>query len=248
MKTFKELYQEYTTIREEAKTIEDWFVDGRREQREKFTLQELKNNKEKMLQVLHDFKEREKEKSDRLYLLQVAQKYLMDNMRRAYYAETMPTVLEVLRKYENKPLGEKTKDRIREEVKQRAGAWVYITSPYRYCSDEIHLHPVEHEYLFHPNDIVILVKNTDTNEKRPIIGGDAGNRLQVYDMEDYMLYDCGNYVEDYMGAAAAAISRYKELKGKLEKLDADCREFNNTLPAGINHIESYSWRMNHKLV
>ncbi|MBO5969195.1 MAG: hypothetical protein J6S14_11940 [Clostridia bacterium] len=248
IKSFEALRGEYKSLCDELKELRDWINSRDRSERERAALIEAARiDKEKANQLASELRAAEKEKSKRYNILSVAKAYLIDNMKHAYFKETMPKVLEVMNKYSGKIMGEKTREKMREELREKAGVIAWIDCPYKYCSDELNISPADCQYFFAPRGLKILVSQTESNEKRPMIGGEGGNRLQVYNLEDYYIADCGRYVDNYIWGADMAIYKYNELKKRLKDLDDDCRKFNETLPAGIDHVQSYSWRMNNDL-
>ena len=242
MKTFQELLNDSRSmsaeadacmkfLREEARTRYIAITGGRL-----FRGADLTEDQRAALQELHA---EEKEKSDRYNLLKVAQRVLFDNIRIAYFQETMPKVLEVLKKYHNKPYGPVLKQKIADELKP-LGVYMYISTEPEYRSDEIHLRPVNNYYMFGNDDmtIVTLFQGAgDDREKLPILGGTTGNRLQVYSLDRYSLQNCGNYAEDPEALAADLMARYDRIKEQFDQMEKDLRALNDMLPARIDWID-----------
>lgn len=232
MKTFDELVQEAANVAQEIKTIEQWFTDSRENVREMINAGRIEEYKT----MRKDAEAQEIEKSKRLELLKVAQKILKDNIRVAYFTETMPIVLEVLRKYEGKPIGEKTEAKIRDELKEQ-GIYFSINYGGQYSSDYIHFSPLAGaDYGFKYDDMKIMTKY-DGGNKRPMFGGTNGNRLIVYDLDMYYLYWCSDYVDDYMFRADSILYRYKELKEQRERLEAEYKSLNDLLPRSMERLD-----------
>ena len=190
--------------------------------------------------ALQELQQEEKEKSDRYNLLKVALRVLFDNIRIAYFQETMPKVLEVLKKYHNKPYGPVLKQKIQEELKT-LGVYMYISTEPEYRSDEIHLRPVSNYYMFGNDDMTIVTRfrvDGSEREKLPILGGTTGNRLQVYSFDNYMLQNCGNYAEDPEALAADLMARYDRIKEQFDQMEKDLRALNDMLPARIDWIDA----------
>lgn len=190
--------------------------------------------------ALQELQQEEKEKTDRYNLLKVAQRVLFDNIRQAYFQETMPKVLEVLKKYHNKPYGPVLKQKIADELKP-LGVYMYISTEPEYRSDEIHLRPVNNYYMFGNDDMTIVTRfrvDGSEREKLPILGGTTGNRLQVYSFDNYMLQNCGNYAEDPEAVAAELMARYDRIKEQFDQMEKDLRALNDLLPAHIDWIDA----------
>lgn len=60
--------------------------------------------------------------------LQITIKILKNNAKIALFNEVLPVALEILTKYENKPYGEKTRQKINDEVKEKTKCLFYINS------------------------------------------------------------------------------------------------------------------------
>ena len=243
MKTFQELLNDSRNmsaeadacmkfLREEARTRYIAITGGRL-----FRGADLTEDQRAALQELHA---EEKEKSDRYNLLKVALRVLFDNIRIAYFQETMPKVLEVLKKYHNKPYGPVLKQKIQEELKP-LGVYMYISTEPEYRSDEMHLRPVNPPYLFGNDEMTVLTLFQgagDDRQKLPMLGGTTGNRLQVYGIEKYKLHNCKNYAEDPEEVAAELCARYDRIKEQFDQMEKDLRALNDMLPARIDWIDA----------
>lgn len=235
MKTFETLVNELKALEDETKAIESWMDEN------EDNLQCLIRAKriEEYKTMRKETETQEIEKSKRLELLKVAQKILKDNIRVAYFTETMPKVLEVLKKYEGKPIGEKTEAKIRAELKER-GIYFSINYGGKYGSDYIHISPVEganNNYWYFSYDETKVLTKYDGGEKRPMLGGNGGNRLIVYDPDIYYLSWCSDYVDDYMFRANTILYKYKELKEQRERLEAEYKSLNDLLPRSMERLD-----------
>lgn len=237
MKTFYELKEEYSRNGAEIKKIEEFFrgeahtryiaiTGGKLLPKSKRT-----DEQEKMLDEL--MKE-EKAKSDRLNVLKLGQRILYENIRQAYFIETMPKVLDVFDKFKGKPIGEATAAKINEALKP-SGVRVWIHAEPEYRSDELHLSPISCPYFFRTDDLTVTVKRKD-GEKQPILAGTTGNRLQVYELDQYTLSWCGDYVEDYMSRAAALEEEYKEIQAQYKEIEAKIKAINEKLPKSMGSV------------
>lgn len=81
------------------------------------------------------------EKGERLQNLKIENAILHDNARRAYAADVLPVVFDILKKYDGKPYGEKTRDKMRDELKTAKSCAFYISR--EYSRDELHLVPLD---------------------------------------------------------------------------------------------------------
>lgn len=242
MKTFQELLNDSRSMGAELDALHKFFTEEARARYIAITggtrsLGDLTEDQRAALQVLQ---QEEKEKSDRYNLLKVALRVLFDNIRQAYFQETMPKVLEVLKKYHNKPYGPVLKQKIQDELKP-LGVYMYISTEPEYRSDEMHLRPVNHYYLFGNDEMTVLTMFEgagDDRQKLPMLGGTTGNRLQVYGIDKYKLHNCKIYAEDPEKVAAELCARYDRIKEQFDQMEKDLRALNDLLPARIDWIDT----------
>lgn len=247
MKTFQELLNDSRNMKIELDALHKFFTEEARARYiaitggRLFRGVDLTEDQRAALQELHT---EENEKSDRYNLLKVAQRVLFDNIRIAYFQETMPKVLEVLKKYHNKPYGPVLKQKIADELKP-LGVYMYISTEPEYRSDELYLSPVSHPYLFNNDEmIVVTLFEADGADrvKLPMLGGSTGNRLQVYDYDRYDLQNCKNYAEDPEKVAADLMARYDKVKEQFDQMQAELQQLNDLLPARIGWIDLHKLR------
>jgi hypothetical protein len=237
MKTFHELNEEYARNGAEINKIEEFFKGEYRTRLIAITggrLLRKGESTEEQKKALDELGREEKEKNDRLNVLKVAQRVLYENIRQAYFVETMPKVLEVFNKFKGKPIGEVTAAKINDALKP-SGVRVWIHAEPDYRSDELHLSPISCPYFFRSDDLTVTVKRKD-GEKQPILAGSTGNRLQVYDLDQYALAWCGDYVEDYMSRAAALEEEYKEIQAQYKEIEEKIKSINEKLPKSIGSV------------
>src|SRR5574344_1786958 len=86
----------------------------------------LKERHEARKAAENDMMKASAEKKD----LRITLKILISNARIALFNEVLPVALEVLKKYAGKPYGDKTKQKISDEIKEKTNCWFYITSCY----------------------------------------------------------------------------------------------------------------------
>lgn len=242
MKTFQELLNDSRSMGAELDALHKFFTEEARSRYIAITggtrfRGDLTEDQRAALQVLQ---QEEKEKSDRYNLLKVALRVLFDNIRQAYFQETMPKVLEVLKKYHNKPYGPVLKQKIQDELKP-LGVYMYISTEPEYRSDEMNLRPVNHYYLFGNDEMTVVTMFEgagDDRQKLPMLGGTTGNRLQVYGIDKYKLHNCKIYAEDPEKVAAELCTRYDRIKEQFDQMENDLRALNDLLPARIDWIDT----------
>lgn len=247
MKTFQELVTIQAQLLEELKAIEKWFDNSRAELCSLFTGSRFSEETRKKQKAYHD---QEQEKSERKQVIEIALKILKDNLRVAYFKETMPTILEVLKKYEGKPYGEKTAAAINEELVQLARIKISIRMEPDYSSDEMQIIAFTGSpaYRFGYNELKVLTnfdttkQGTNKDQKRPMLGGKTGNRIITYPMEVYRLYNCKNYVEDYEDRAKDIWEQFKALREQQKQFEAGMDDLNKALPSGIDYLHHQAMR------
>ena len=153
--------------------------------------------------------------------LKITIKMLKNNAKRALYNEVVPAIIEVLNKYNNKPYGEKTRDKISDEIKTATGCRCYIKNSY--SDSEINIYPALYSYeiKIYTKDFKIL-----TNENK--IQAPAADQLKLFYIHDF--------IEDIPGAIKAMKAAYKKAVEKQKELETICNEFNNYAVDGIERI------------
>lgn len=165
--------------------------------------------------------------ADRVRDLKISVALLKNNAKLALFAEVVPVALEVLAKYKGKPYGEKTREKISDEIKTRTGCYFWICS--RYSSEEYHISPVD-RYGF---DITVGPRYENGQCKRLLVD----NKIQLVTLEDLTAY----YInKQYFEDIPAAIAEMKEARARAVALqketEAACKAFNVYAVDGIEHI------------
>lgn len=78
------------------------------------------------------------ENSENIKNLKIIMKILKNNARVALFYDVLPVALEILAKYSGKPYGEKTRQKISDEVKEKTNCRFYIGSRYGSHSFEVY--------------------------------------------------------------------------------------------------------------
>ena len=159
--------------------------------------------------------------------LQITLKILQNNAKIALFNEVMPVALEVLSKYNGKPYGPKTKQKISDEVKEKTNCRFYISS--RYGSDSFDIYPSDKSSEY---SIDCETVYTNGSQKQILID----NKIQPVKFEEVQLYYIDSeYVTDIPQRIETLKSLYKDAVAKQEELKAICDNFNK-LAVGIKHI------------
>lgn len=175
-----------------------------------------------------------------LAALEIETKIRHDNLRRMIYAEALPIALDILRKYNGKPYGEKTKAKISAEMKAHCNCSLYLYSGYH---EDISITPLNEDgnnhYHFNYDDFRIYAKYQN-GEKRPAL--DSSNKINgTLTPDDIYLSNCPEIVPDPSARAAEILAAFTELKRKQDQFEREITLFNNLLPSGIErrHISGF---------
>ena len=156
-------------------------------------------------------------------------KLMQNNAKISLFNEVMPIVLEVLKKYNGKAHGEKTSQKIREEIKEKTDCFVYVNS------DSFRIVPCG--TIGNTYNVDCGTKYENGNKKKVLID----NKISLVSMEDLEVYYINRtYFED-LDATVEELKRINaEAKQKQEELKALCSQFNKLSVKGIadlNHTE-----------
>ena len=152
-------------------------------------------------------------------------KYLKNNAKIALFNEAMPSVLKVLSKYEGKPYGKKTEEKIANEVKEKTNYCAYITS------GQIHVFQADKGgYEFYCG-----IKSELYNEKKIL----DENKIQHLEMEDLSIsYINRNYYEDIDSTIKELERLHEEAKQKQDELNEIFEKYNELTVDGIDTFSS----------
>ena len=171
------------------------------------------------------------ENSERKKDLVLTRKILTNNAKIALFNEVLPVALEILKKYSGKPYGEKTREKIAEEIKAATNCRFYINSRYDLRSFEVY--PVD----VSGNDYNISCGTKYINgSKKPLL---INNKIQLVTFDELELYYISNvYVEDIPHRIEELKLLYKEAVTKQKELETICNCFNTLAVGGIPYIYS----------
>lgn len=173
--------------------------------------------------------------------LQIENRILHDNARRALYEEIMPIAIKIINKYAGKPYGEKTKQKIREALIEKANCAVYMSNRF---DGEISLVPLNKEgystTIFRYDEFNIYTKYIDGKKEKILVD----NKIQFLTMDALVLSDCAAYVDNVSKRVDEIKAAFTAAQEAQETLENACKQFNSLVPRGIenlysNHIRSY---------
>lgn len=215
--------QKHKTLKAEAEKEHDAIIDGRHVLADKRDIKAysayIDANMEK-LQKLEKIMQKEA----------IIVDILSDNYRSVLYAEYLPQILEVLKKYAGKKYGEKTKEKIYQEMKDslNIGFWIdrrYNTFDYL----QFYLLNDEGYKAYNMPDFCI-----GTNGKYPDnmkLNISTENRICVYPYEDYYLAEARGYIEDPAEHAEKILEAQAEAKQAEEAYAKALSKYKSLLPS-----------------
>lgn len=154
--------------------------------------------------------------------LQMAVEVLKDNAARAFFAENIDNICAVWNKYNGKPLGEKTAEKIRKELFAALGVRVWISNKY---SDACITCYFDIGAPFRSLEFCAIRTN---GEAIPAL---IGNKIQSLSPEVFRVYNCGAYVDD-VPAHVQAIREAHDKAREAEAAFTDAVSIYNNLTRG----------------
>lgn len=224
MKKYIDILEDIKQTQEAIKEVE---VRGNELVESYMKLGDLRERHEARKAVENDMIKVSEEKKN----LQITIKILKSNAKIALFNEVLPVALNILSKYAGKPYGEKTKEKINNEIEEKTNCRFYITS--RYDSYSFDIYPVDGFGSEH--NITCGAKYTDGGQKPLLID----NKIQLITFDELELYYISReYVEDIPQRIEDIKTAYAEAVAKQEELNAVYNRFNNLAVGDIGHIYS----------
>lgn len=222
MKKFNEIIRDVNKAYEKQQEVDEKIKEL---QSTYLNIMDIKERHEKRKAVEKELVRLEEKKKD----LQIAIKVLNSNAKVALYSETMPVVLEVLAKYRNKPYGQKAKEKVKDEIKEKTNCNFYISD--RYNLQEYHIIPLE--YNGNTYSIECGSKYIDGRQKKLL----EGNKIQVLELSDITLYYASKEYVDNIPKRIRDLKRlYKKAYEKQQELSALCSEYNSLAVGNVKKI------------
>ena len=222
MKKFIEILEEIKQTQEAAKAAE---AKGKALIDSYMNLDDIKNRIKKKRAVEAQINEN----GEKIKNCKIAIKILKNNAKIALFNEVMPVALEVLKKYSGKPYGDKTRQKICDEVKQKTNCRFYIGSRWGSCSFDVY--PMDgfgSDY-----NISCGTEYTDGNKKPLLID----NKIQLVSFDEIALYYITReYVENIRERVEELKAVYKEAVAKQKELETICNRYNSLAVGDLAHI------------
>lgn len=156
----------------------------------------------------------------------IAEKLLINNAKIAMFTEIMPIALEIFNKYSGKPYGEKTKEKIREEIKQITGCVAYISKSYS-----------QYKYVLTDLKTTFSIEcgtKYINGEQKPLL---IDNKIQAINIEEIELFYINKLYFNDINSTIAELKRICALAyEKQQELEKICPQFNALAVDGIENI------------
>lgn len=155
-------------------------------------------------------------------------RYMENNAKIALFNEVMPIVVNIWNKYNGKPLGAKTAEKIKAEIAKETNCSMYLSN--RYGNEDIHIMELDTHFEFTCGTKYLYLTG---NKKQLLID----NKVQSLVFEDLELYYINReYVEDINGTIEELKRLRKEAEEMQKKLQDICSLFNKLTVDGIKNI------------
>lgn len=156
--------------------------------------------------------------------LQMSIEILKDNAAQAFFAENIETICNIWNKYQKKPLGEKTAEKVRKEMLAALGVRVWIGNKYDDAGITCYF------------DAGAPFRSLEFCTKR--LNGEAvpalvGNKIQPLNPDVFRVYNCGTYVEDVAAHVQAIREAHDEARKAETAFSAAVSAYNALTRGGI---------------
>lgn len=153
--------------------------------------------------------------SEKIYIDKIVLKIIDENTKAAAVDETIPVLKEVLKKYDGKPYGEKTRDRIRKELKELTGFYI------SFDGEKITIYNAATAYN---NDALMY-----TGYNTPVITKE--NKINAAALDN--ITNRYTYAEKPATAAKKLIKLYNQARAALDTFENALKDYNAAAPEGL---------------
>lgn len=223
MKTFKEITNDITKLSSAMRIVKEK-IDT---EDNKFKLEMQNMNREEKMKFWNDTADKREQSAKIIFNLteqytkqKLMLKLMESNARTTLFYETMPVVIEVWNKYKGKRCGEKTYQKIKDEIFEKTNCHVYLSG---YNNDKFSISYGEYYGRYNVDAYTTYEHNVLIN-----------NVIQEITMDDFQ--NKKDYVEDIEKRAEELINKYSEAMKKRKELEAVYDEFNILTVDGIERL------------
>lgn len=208
-----------------AEIVTAWTRDGDKFKKHDITPAEQENNERLERAMVNAEQENKRDK--------LRAEILRENLKAAIFEMLKPIIWETLKKYDGKPYGDKTREKIAEEIKTACGYRVYFSE--RYGSGEIKAYNAAS--YSNAENIAIYAHNV------PIFSGELKNRLREPSDEEKaafsVAYEKARYTEpaEIDAAIDKIIAAHKAAEEAQAAYNAAADFYNEIAPNNTEHAE-----------
>lgn len=161
----------------------------------------------------------------------IAAEILRDNAKQAFFNDYIDTIIEVWNSRVGKACGQKTYDKIRDEIKEKTGFYISISNGICGASIRAYL-----GYEYPVNDIEFRLKSCkDTKHSL-----DSNNRILPLNRDDFCVSCCGDYVEDIPKHIRELRRLHKKAVAAYEAAYEAASAYNAMTRGNINHKDMHN--------
>ena len=177
---------------------------------------------------LDEIRDRLNEVYDRMEEINLRIKFASANAKTALWNETAPKIAAVWNKYAGKQYGEKTRAKIRNEMKEQTGADVYIGYYYSYPHINVNMNG-------------IYIEATDYSDDKIL----RDNKIFPLDPAALTIYDRMEYIDDIPAHVEKLRAKFDEARKAEEEFLKLCAEYNEMISGDMNRIDTAHkvWRI-----
>ena len=156
---------------------------------------------------------------------------LKDNAKQALLSEIISTICDIWNKYENKPHGEKTAQKIRDELKAATGYYISIGNKYDDANITIYFRYEDKAPFNNYIEFCPIWNGT----KQPAL---INNKIVKLIPENFRVYYCGAYVDDVDAHITALKEAHAAAIAAEEALQEAVNKYNELTRGNIQHANS----------
>lgn len=228
MKKFTEILDDIRKVQAELRAAKEHGETLQKELSAKIRENYTKKQRNEYTMQIDECKKKVTVNSEKVTDLALTLQIMQNNAKIAIYNEVTPVAIEVLNKYIGKAYGEKTKQKISDEIAERTHFRCYICS--EYASQSLDFCPCE--FYAYKYDISVGVKN-DT-PKRILLD----NKIQKISFDEFELwYIKDEYIEHIQERVLDLKAAYSQAAHTREEFKKACEKFNTLAVGDIKHIQ-----------
>jgi hypothetical protein len=157
---------------------------------------------------------------------------LKANAGRVLYEDNIGKICEIWNSYAGKPYGEKTRDKIREEMREKLGLSVWVSEQYG-AKISIHTTDQKTPHYWHADGLEVYGIYKD-GESAHALNGE--NKMQELTPEKLRLSYIGEYIDDPKKHADKIIKLHQKARQALKAFEDIASEYNQATRGKIERI------------